>query len=104
MASGDLNRIESAFAEATLDSGLWSRALNPTEIGSFGTARLPLGGVTIPGALFPGWVVWLVRADVWSGWWVAPGDALLSAIARRLACEIMPFDVHPRCKKVRAIM
>jgi len=49
-------------------------------------------------------VVWLVRADVWSGWWVAPGDALLSAIARRLACEIMPFDVHPRRKKVRAIM
>jgi hypothetical protein len=28
MASGDLNRIESAFAEAALDSGLWSRALN----------------------------------------------------------------------------
>ena len=56
MVSGDLNRIESAFAEATLDSGLWSRALNPTEIGSFGTARLALGGVTIPGDYFrSGW-------------------------------------------------
>src|SRR5215831_6422355 len=82
MASGDLDRIESAFAEATLDSGLWSRALNLTEIGSFGTALLPLVGTTIPGALFPGCVVWSARAEVWSGLWVAPVDALHSAIAR----------------------
>jgi hypothetical protein len=33
MASGDLNRIEDAFAEAVLDSGLWSRAFN--DDGSF---------------------------------------------------------------------
>ena len=51
MASGDLDRIESALAEAALDSGLWSRALNltalsPTEIGSVET--LPPGDVRIP--------------------------------------------------------
>ena len=94
MASGDLNRIESAFAEATLDSGLWSRALNPTEIGSFGTARLPLGGVTIPGALFPGWVVWLVRADVWSGWWVAPARCSAQSRAGWLARSCHLTCIH----------
>ena len=47
MASGDLGRIESAFAEAVLDSGLWSRALDLTEIGIFGTLP-PLGDTRIP--------------------------------------------------------
>jgi hypothetical protein len=49
MASGDLNRIERAFAEAAADSGLWSRALNTTETNSFETTLPPLGGITIPG-------------------------------------------------------
>jgi hypothetical protein len=31
MASGFLNRIESAFAEAALDSGWWGRALKIAE-------------------------------------------------------------------------
>ena len=68
MALGDLNRIESAFAEATLDPALWDRALDIVahETGSFGATLLPLAGVAIPNdpatetvgeaALFPGWV------------------------------------------------
>jgi len=103
MASGDLNRIESAFAEATLDSGLWSRALNPTEIGSFGTARLPPRGRNDSWSIISG-VGGVVGAGRCLVGMVGGASALLSAIARRLACEIMPFDVHPRCKKVRAIM
>jgi hypothetical protein len=50
MALGDLNRIESAFAEATLDPALWGRALDMVahETGSFGATRLSLAGVVIP--------------------------------------------------------
>ena len=49
MALGDLNRIESAFAEATLDPALWGRALDIVahETGSFGATLLPLAGVAI---------------------------------------------------------
>jgi hypothetical protein len=50
MALGDLNRIESTFAEATLDPGMWGRALDIVahETGSFGATLLPLAGVPIP--------------------------------------------------------
>ena len=50
MALGDLNRIESAFAEATLDPALWDRALDIVahETGSFAATLLPLAGVAIP--------------------------------------------------------
>ena len=50
MALGDLNRIESAFAEATLDPALWGRALDIVahETGSFGATPLSLAGVVIP--------------------------------------------------------
>ena len=50
MALGDLNRIESAFAEATLDPGMWGRALDIVahETGSFGATLLSLAGVAIP--------------------------------------------------------
>jgi hypothetical protein len=50
MALGDLNRIESAFAEATLDPGMWGRALDIVahETGSFGATLLRLAGVPIP--------------------------------------------------------
>jgi hypothetical protein len=64
MASGYLNRIESAFAEAALDSGWWGRALKIAETGSFGVTVLPLGRVATPEALFPRWVAWSARADV----------------------------------------
>src|ERR1700694_2221962 len=49
MALGDLNRIESAFAEATLDPALWGRALDIVahETGSFGATLPPLAGVAI---------------------------------------------------------
>lgn len=100
MASGDLNRIESAFAEAALDSGLWSRALNITKTASFGTTLLPLGSVTIPGALIPG-----VDGVVGPGLWLGARRRALSAIARRFARESMPFDMRPstpsRSKKIR---
>jgi hypothetical protein len=50
MVLGDLNRIESAFAEATLDPALWGRALDIVahDTGSFGATLLPLAGVAIP--------------------------------------------------------
>jgi hypothetical protein len=54
MASGDLNRIEDAFAEAVLDSGLLSRAFNRRRKFSQ-SSLLPRAG-TIPGSLFPGYV------------------------------------------------
>ena len=103
MASGDLNRIESAFAEATLDSGLWSRALNLTEIGSFGTALLALGGANDSWSIISG-----VRGVV------GPGRSLVGIVGgasrraaqrnrARFARESMPFDLRPstpsRCKK-----
>jgi hypothetical protein len=42
MALGDLNRVESAFAEAPLDPGMWGRALDIVahETGSFGATLL----------------------------------------------------------------
>jgi hypothetical protein len=48
MASGDLNR-KIAFAEATLDPGMWGRALEIVahKTGSFGATLLPLVGVPI---------------------------------------------------------
>jgi hypothetical protein len=50
MALGDLNRIESGFAEATLDPGMWGRAPDMVahETGRFGATLLPLAGVPIP--------------------------------------------------------
>ena len=54
MASDDLSRIENAFAEAVLDSGLWSRALNSAGTVNFRTAPLRLERVGIPGALIRG--------------------------------------------------
>ena len=50
MALGDLNRIDSAFAEATLDPALWGRALDIVahDTESFGATLLPLAGVAIP--------------------------------------------------------
>jgi len=85
MASGYLNRIESAFAEAALDSGWWGRALKIAETGSFGVL---LGGVVTPEALFPGWVPWSARADVCAGLLVAPGAALLNRAPVREACHL----------------
>ena len=50
MALGDLNRIESGFAEATLDPGMWGRALDVEahETRSFGATLPPLADVPIP--------------------------------------------------------
>jgi hypothetical protein len=50
MALGDLNRIDSGFAEATLDPGMWGRALDVVahETGSFGASLSPLADVPSP--------------------------------------------------------
>ena len=50
MVLGDLNRTESAFAEATLDPAWWGRALDIVahDTGRFGATLLPLAGVAIP--------------------------------------------------------
>jgi DNA-binding CsgD family transcriptional regulator len=50
MALGDLSRVESAFAEAALESTLWVRALDVVtqETGSFGAILLPVAGAVIP--------------------------------------------------------
>src|ERR1700756_837819 len=74
MASGDSSRIENAFAEAVLDSGSRSRALNTAETVNFRTTPLPFGSVGIPGALIPGMdgLVGLPLAP--------PGDALSAQI------------------------
>jgi hypothetical protein len=92
MASGYLNRIESAFAEAALDSGWWGRALKIAETGSFGVTVLPLGGVATPEALFPGRVARSARAGIGAGSLVAPRAALLNRAPVR---ESMPFDMRP---------
>ena len=88
MASGYLNRIESAFAEAALDSGWWGRALKIAETGSFGVTIIPLGGVATPEAL---------------GGLVGPGRCLRGivggagrrALNRARARASMPFDMRP---------
>jgi hypothetical protein len=101
MASGYLNRIESAFAEAALDSGWWGRAVKIAETGSFGVTILRLGGVVTPEALFPGWwVAWSARADVYAGLLVAPGAA--RSIARRSAkaCHLTCVRRHRHAEKI----
>ena len=89
MASGNLKRFESAFAEAALDPGFWSRGLNATNTADFRTIPLALG--RIPGALISRWVARSAR----SGSLVAPSDATFGAIARRFARASMPFDTRP---------
>jgi hypothetical protein len=79
MASGNLSRIENAFTEAALDSGLWSRALNTAETLNFRTTPLPLGSVGILGALIPGMDGVVGPVEIVG----APGDALPVQIARR---------------------
>ena len=100
MAPGYLNRIESAFAEAALDSGWWGRALKIAETGSFGVTILPLGGAATPEALFPGWVAWSAWADVCAGLLVAPGAA--RSIVRRSAkvCHLTCVRRHRHAEKI----
>ena len=63
MASGDPDRIEIALAEAALESGLWIRVPNLTEIGSFGTLP-PFWDVQ--SIYLRGGVARSARADGWS--------------------------------------
>lgn len=66
MASGDLNRIEDAFAEAVLDSGLWSRAFNRRR--KFRNHRFSREPERFLDHCFLVTWRWSAPADVWSGW------------------------------------
>jgi hypothetical protein len=112
MALGDLNRIESAFAEATLDPALWGRALDiqADDTGSFGATLLPLAGVAIPKIPATETAGEALEHYFRDGWHLIeqrhPGVPLLlkTPVADDNE-QSMPFDMHQstpsRCKKNR---
>jgi len=111
MALGDLNRIESAFAEATLDPALWGRALDiqADDTGSFGATLFPLAGVAIPKVPATETAGEASEHYFRDGWHLIeqrhPSVPLL--LKTRVADDneqSMPFDMHQstpsRCKKI----
>ena len=110
MALGDLNRIDSAFAEATLDPGMWGRALDTMahETGSFGATLLPLAGVPIPNVPATETVGEALEHYFWAGWHlieqIQAGGPLLTRLADHSE-QSMQFDMRPstpsRRKKFR---
>jgi hypothetical protein len=109
MALGDLNRIESAFAEATLDPALWGRALDMVahETGSLGATLLSLAGVAIPHVPATETVGEAFEHYFRDGWYpIERGHAGVPLLLKtRVAddCEqSMQFDMRPstpsRCK------
>jgi hypothetical protein len=112
MALGDLNRIESAFAEAPLDPGMWGRALDTMahETGSFGATLLPLAGVPIPNVPATETVGVALEHYFWAGWHLieqrhAGGPLLLKTRLADHSEQSMQFDMRPstpsRRKKFR---
>ena len=112
MALGDLNRIESAFAEATLDPALWGRALDMVahETGSFGATLLSLAGVAIPHVPATETVGEALEHYFWAGWHLieqrhAGGPLLLKTRLADHSEQSMQFDMRPsmpsRRKKFR---
>jgi hypothetical protein len=106
MALGDLNRIESAFAEATIDPALWGRALDIVahEIGSFGAS---LAGVAIPHVPATETVGEALEHYFRDGWYsIERGhDGVPLLLKTRVADDSeqsMQFDIRPstpsRCK------
>jgi hypothetical protein len=71
VASGQLNRIESAFAEAAYDSGSRSCVSYAANSIYFMAAARSLGIAMIPGASIAGRLAWSARA----GSLIARGDA-----------------------------
>ena len=101
MASGYLNRIESAFAEAALDSGWWGRAFKNSRDWKFRSHCSPSRGRSdlrsnisrVGGVVGPG--------DVCAGLLVAPDAALhnrapghLTYVRRRRHAEKNSRDEH----------
>ena len=112
MALGDLNRIESAFAEATFDPGMWGRALDTMahETGSFGATLLPLAGVPIPNVPATETVGEALEHYFRDGWRLieqrhVSGPLLLRTRLADYSEQSMQFDVRPstpsRCKNFR---
>ena len=112
MALGDLNRIESGFAEATLDPGMWGRALDVAahETGRFGATLPPLADVPIPNVPATETVGEALEHYFWAGWHLierrhAGGPLLLKTRLADHSEQSMQFDMRPstpsRCKKFR---
>ena len=112
MALGDLNRIESAFAEATLDPALWGRALDIVahETGSFGATPLSRAGVVIPHVPATETVGEALEHYFRDGWYlIERGHAGVPLLLKTRVADdseqIMQFDMRPstpsRCKKFR---
>jgi len=106
MALGDLNRIESAFAEATLDPASWGRALD-IGAGSFGATLLSLTGVAIPHVPATETVGEALEHYFRDGWYsIERGHAgvplLLKTRVANDSEQSMQFDTRPstpsRCK------
>ena len=107
MALGDLNRIESAFAEATIDPALWGRALDIVahETGSFGAS---LAGVAIPHVPATETVGEALEHYFRDGWYsIERGHAGVPLLLelQTTASKACNFDMRPstpsRCKKFR---
>jgi hypothetical protein len=112
MALGDLKRIESVFAEAALDPGMWGRALGTVahETESFGAALLPLAGVAIPNVRATETVGEASEHYFRDGWHLigqrhAGGPLLPKPRLADFGQQSMQIHVHPlttsRCKKFR---
>lgn len=112
MALGDLNRIESVFAEAALDPGMWGCALNIVahETESFGATVPPLAGAAIPNVPTTETVGEASEHYFRDGWHLieqhhAGGPLLLKPRLADYGEQSMQFDVRPltpsRCKKFR---
>ena len=112
MALGDLNRIESAFAEATLDPALWGRALDVVahDTENFGAALLPLAGVAIPNVPATETVGEALEHYFRDGWHLmeqrhAGVPLLLKTRVADDSEQSMQFDIRQstpsRCKKFR---
>jgi hypothetical protein len=110
MALRDLNRIESGFAEATLDPGMWGRALDMVahETGRFGATLL--AGAPIPDVPAAETVGETMENYFRDGWHLVEqrraGEPL--PLKTRLADyrdQSIQFDVRPstpsNCKKFR---
>ena len=107
MALGDLNRIESGFAEATLDPGMWGRALDVVahETGSF--VLPPLADVPISNVPATETVGEALEHYFRDGWYsIERGHAGVPLLLKTRVADdseqSMQFDMRPstpsRCK------
>jgi hypothetical protein len=102
MALGDLNRIESVFAEAALDPRMGGRALDivARETESFGATLLPPAGVAIPNVPATETVGEASEHYFRDGWHLteqrhAGGSLLLKPRLADYGEQSMQFDMRP---------